>query len=97
MTGTATLVAQGALPRNQLDQVERDRRVAQSALASARQEIAALESSLEGAQATLLQANASANATQQDLLDKTVTAPYSWYRRQHSSQARRLYPRRAIS
>ncbi len=72
---TAALVAQGALPQNQLDEVVRDRRVAESALASAREEIAALRSSLEGAQATLSQADANANATQQDLLDKTVTAP----------------------
>ncbi len=74
---TAALVNQGALPQSQLDQVARDRAVAQSALASSREEIAALESSLEGARATLDQANASANATQQDLLDKTVTAPIS--------------------
>ncbi|MEM8504479.1 MAG: efflux RND transporter periplasmic adaptor subunit [Cyanobacteria bacterium P01_D01_bin.1] len=74
---TAALVDQGALPQNQLDQVARDRAVAQSALASSREEIAALEASLEGAEATLVQANASASATQQDLLDKTVTAPIS--------------------
>ncbi len=74
---TAALVDQGALPENQLDEVARDRAVAQSALASSREEIAALESSLEGARATLAQANASANATQQDLLDRTVTAPIS--------------------
>ncbi len=72
---TATLVAQGALPQTNLDQISRDRTVAQSALSSARQEIAALSSSLEQAGATLAQTQASANATQQDLLDKTVTAP----------------------
>ena len=74
---TAALVAQGALPQNQLDEVIRDRTVAESALASSREEIAALEASLEGAEATLSQANANAEATQQDLLDKTVTAPIS--------------------
>ncbi|MBE9063857.1 efflux RND transporter periplasmic adaptor subunit [cf. Phormidesmis sp. LEGE 11477] len=74
---TAALVAQGALPQSQLDEVVRDRTVAESALASSREEIAALESSLEGANATLSQANANAEATQQDLLDKTVTAPIS--------------------
>ncbi|EDX87650.1 efflux transporter, RND family, MFP subunit [Synechococcus sp. PCC 7335] len=72
---TAALVAQGALPQNQLDEVVRDRTVAESALASSREEIAALEASLTGAEATLEQANANAAATQQDLLDKTVTAP----------------------
>ncbi len=72
---TATLVAQGALPQENLDQISRDRTVAQSALNSARQEIAALSSSVEQAGATLNQTEANASATQQDLLDKTVTAP----------------------
>ncbi|PZO57307.1 MAG: efflux RND transporter periplasmic adaptor subunit, partial [Phormidesmis priestleyi] len=72
---TATLVAKGALPKEQLDQVIRDRTVASAALQSAAQEIQALGSSVEGADATLAQAGASADATQQDLLDKTVTAP----------------------
>jgi len=74
---TAMLVERGALPQSQLDQVIRDRAVADSALNSAVEEIAALESSLTGAEATLAQANANANATQQDLIDKTVTAPIS--------------------
>lgn len=72
---TATLVERGALAQETLDEVTRDRAVAGSALNSAIEEIAALESSLAGAEATLDQANANANATQQDLLDKTVTAP----------------------
>lgn len=72
---TATLVSKGALPKEQLDQVSRDRTVASAALQSAAQEIQALGSSVEGADATLVQASASADATQQDLLDKTVTAP----------------------
>ena len=72
---TATLVERGALPQEDLDQVERDRAVAGSALNSAIQEIAALEASLEQSEATLEQANANANATQEDLLDKTVTSP----------------------
>lgn len=72
---TAALVAQGALPQNELDEVIRDRTVAESALASSREEIAALEASLTGAEATLDQANANAEATQQDLFDRTVTAP----------------------
>ncbi|MEM9944929.1 MAG: efflux RND transporter periplasmic adaptor subunit [Cyanobacteria bacterium P01_D01_bin.36] len=72
---TSTLVERGALPQSQLDEVIRDRAVAESDLSSAIEEIAALESSLAGAEATLSQANANANATQQDLFDKTVTAP----------------------
>ncbi|MEL6813872.1 MAG: efflux RND transporter periplasmic adaptor subunit [Cyanobacteria bacterium J06598_3] len=74
-TRTATLVEQGALAQEQLDEVVRDRTVAESALNSAIQEIQALESSLNGANATLEQSNANANAVQQDLFDKTVTAP----------------------
>jgi len=72
---TSSLVERGALAQAELDNVIRDRAVADSALNSAIAEIAALESSLIGADATLEQANANANATQQDLLDKTVTAP----------------------
>jgi multidrug efflux pump subunit AcrA (membrane-fusion protein) len=72
---TATLVEQGALPRENLDQVSRDRTVAESALSSGRQEIAALAASVDQSAATLAQANANASAIQQDLLDKTVTAP----------------------
>lgn len=72
---TATLVERGALAREQLDQVSRDRTVANATLSSAVQEIAALRSSVEQSEATLAQANANAEATQQDLLDKTVTAP----------------------
>ncbi|MEL6938984.1 MAG: efflux RND transporter periplasmic adaptor subunit [Cyanobacteria bacterium J06598_1] len=72
---TATLVERGALAQEELDEVRRDRTVAESALSSALEEISALEASLAGAEATLEQANANASATQQDLLDKTVTAP----------------------
>ncbi|MEM9088642.1 MAG: efflux RND transporter periplasmic adaptor subunit [Cyanobacteria bacterium P01_F01_bin.53] len=72
---TATLVERGALAQEQLDEVNRDRAVALSALNSALQEIEALQSSLAQSEATLAQAAANANATQQDLFDKTVTAP----------------------
>ncbi|MEO0770364.1 MAG: efflux RND transporter periplasmic adaptor subunit [Cyanobacteria bacterium J06649_4] len=72
---TRTLVERGALPQSTLDEVVRDRTVAESALNSAREEISALEASLGGAEATLAQTNANATATQQDLLDTTVTAP----------------------
>lgn len=72
---TAMLVDRGALPQENLDQVVRDRRVAESALNSAIQEIAALESSVAQAQSTLDQTNANANSIQEELLDKTVTAP----------------------
>ncbi|MGB3291597.1 MAG: efflux RND transporter periplasmic adaptor subunit, partial [Phormidesmis sp.] len=72
---TETLVSRGALARESLDQSNRDLTVARSALSSAVQEIDALRSSLEQSEATLAQADANADATQQDLLDKTVTAP----------------------
>ncbi|MFK8182795.1 MAG: efflux RND transporter periplasmic adaptor subunit [Phormidesmis sp.] len=72
---TAMLVSRGALAQEQLDQVVRDRAVAQAALSSAEQEIQALAASRDQANATLAQANANATATQQQLLDKTVTAP----------------------
>ena len=72
---TQTLVERGALPQSTLDEVVRDRAGAESALNSAREEISAFEASLAGAEATLAQTNANANATQQDLFDKTVTAP----------------------
>ena len=55
---TTTLVEQGALAQEVLDEVTRDRAVASSALNSAIEEIAALESSLEGAEAALAQTNA---------------------------------------
>ncbi|NJM98934.1 MAG: efflux RND transporter periplasmic adaptor subunit [Phormidesmis sp. RL_2_1] len=74
---TAALVEKGALPQEQLDQVSRDRTVANAALNSAIQEIQALSASLDGAEATLSQTNANANAIQQDLLDTTVTSPIS--------------------
>ena len=72
---TATLVERGALAQEELDNVTRDRTVAESALSSAIEEIAALEASLANAEATLDQASANANSTQQDLIDTTVTAP----------------------
>ncbi len=72
---TAALVERGALAREQLDEVVRDRAVAQSALNAGVEEIAALRASLEAAEATLSQSNANASATQQDLLEKTVTSP----------------------
>ena len=74
---TAALVARGALAEEQLDQVVRDRAVAQAALSSAAQEIQALAASRDQAEATLAQANANASTVQQQLLDKTVTAPVS--------------------
>ncbi|MGB3671751.1 MAG: efflux RND transporter periplasmic adaptor subunit [Phormidesmis sp.] len=72
---TAVLVERGALAQEQLDNVVRDRAVAQSALNAGVEEIDALRASLAAAEATLTQSNANASATQQDLLDKTVTSP----------------------
>ncbi len=72
---TAVLVERGALAQEQLDNVVRDRAVAQSALNAGAEEIDALRASLAAAEATLTQSDANASATQQDLLDKTVTTP----------------------
>lgn len=74
---TEALVEQGALAEDQLDQVVRDRSVAQAALSSAEQEIQALVASRDQAIATLEQANANAASVQERLADKTVTAPIS--------------------
>lgn len=74
---TESLVERGALPQEDLDNVTRDRTVAESALSSALEEITALEASLANAEATLDQTNANANAIEQNLIDTTVTSPIS--------------------
>ncbi|MEM6424900.1 MAG: efflux RND transporter periplasmic adaptor subunit [Cyanobacteria bacterium P01_D01_bin.128] len=72
---TAELVDAGALPEQQLDIVTRDRAAARASLNSAQQEIAAAQSSLGQADAALAQAQANADAVNQDLSDRTITAP----------------------
>lgn len=69
------LVNAGALAQQRLDEIERDRSAAIASLNAARQEITAAQASLDQANAFLSQSQASASATQEDLRDRTVTAP----------------------
>ena len=72
---TQRLVDAGALSQQELDEVERDRNAAVASLDAAREEISAAQASLTQAEAFLEQSQATAAATREDLLDKTVTAP----------------------
>ncbi|MBE9066523.1 efflux RND transporter periplasmic adaptor subunit [Leptolyngbya cf. ectocarpi LEGE 11479] len=72
---TKRLVEAGAQSQQELDEVERDRDAAIASLAAAKQEIGAAQASLAQAEAFLEQSQATADATREDLLDKTVTAP----------------------
>ena len=72
---TQRLVTAGAQSQQELDEVERDRNAAVASLQAAVEEIAAAQASLQQSNAFLEQSEASANATREDLLDKTVTAP----------------------
>lgn len=72
---TARLVTAGAQTQQELDEIERDRDAAIASLGAARDEIKAAQASLEQAEAFLEQSQATATATREDLLDKTVTAP----------------------
>ena len=74
---TQRLVNDGALPQQQLDEVERDRNVAMASLQAAAQQIEAARASVSEAESLLEQAQAQATATREDLLDRTVTAPIS--------------------
>ena len=65
----------GAQSQQELDEVERDRSAAVASLAAASEEIQAAQASLTQAEAFLEQSQATADATREDLLDKTVTAP----------------------
>ncbi|MEL6136459.1 MAG: efflux RND transporter periplasmic adaptor subunit [Cyanobacteria bacterium J06628_6] len=69
------LVVAGALSQQRLDEIERDRSAAIASLNAARQEIEAARASIEQSESFLNQAQSSANATREDLQDKTVTAP----------------------
>ncbi|MBD2090061.1 efflux RND transporter periplasmic adaptor subunit [Microcoleus sp. FACHB-1515] len=73
----ANLVAAGALAREQLDIVERDRRTALSALAAIDQRIEAARANLAEAQAGLAQAQANASAANVELQDTIVRAPFA--------------------
>lgn len=72
---TQRLVDAGAQSQQALDEVERDRNAAIASLDAAKEEIAAAQASFAQAEAFLEQSQATANATREDLLDKTVTAP----------------------
>ena len=74
---TRRLVEAGALSQQSLDTVDRDRDVAIAALQAAKEEIAAARASVAQAESFLAQAEANANATREDLQDRTVTAPIS--------------------
>lgn len=72
---TQRLVTAGAQSQQDLDEVVRDRNAAIASLDAAKEEIAAAQASLEQTDALLEQSQATATATREDLLDKTVTAP----------------------
>lgn len=72
---TQTLVEQGAQSQQALDLARKDLEVSRATLASARDEIAAARSNLSQSEAALAQAQATQSATQQDLQDRTLTAP----------------------
>ena len=72
---TQRLVTAGAQSQQELDEVERDRDSAVASLDAAREEIGAAQASLSQAEAFLEQSQATAEATREDLLDRTVTAP----------------------
>ncbi|MEA5463164.1 efflux RND transporter periplasmic adaptor subunit [Leptothoe sp. PORK10 BA2] len=72
---TKRLVQAGAQSQQELDEVERDFSAAVASLAAAQEEIEAAQASLGQSEAFLEQSQATAEATREDLLDKTVTAP----------------------
>ncbi|MEM8613800.1 MAG: efflux RND transporter periplasmic adaptor subunit [Cyanobacteria bacterium P01_H01_bin.105] len=72
---TQRLVEAGAQSQQELDEIERDRSAAIASLDAAREEIEAARASLSQTEAFLEQSQATATATREDLLDKTVTAP----------------------
>lgn len=72
---TQGLVEAGAQSQQDLDEIERDRSSAIASLNAAIEEIDAARASLSQSEAFLEQSQATANATREDLLDKTVTAP----------------------
>ncbi|MGD1861516.1 MAG: efflux RND transporter periplasmic adaptor subunit [Leptolyngbyaceae cyanobacterium] len=72
---TQQLTEQGAQSQQELDLARRDLEVAQATLASARDEIAAAQANLSQSEASFEQARANQAAAQQNLQDRTVTAP----------------------
>ena len=72
---TETLVEQGALPQQSLDQVARDRDAAIANLTAAERRIQSAEANLGEAQAALRRAESNAEVASEDLSDYQVVAP----------------------
>ncbi|MUL37019.1 efflux RND transporter periplasmic adaptor subunit [Gloeocapsopsis dulcis] len=72
----STLVNQGALPRQQLDSVVRDRRTAQANLNAINRRIQAARASLQETEAGLQQAQANAQRATAELQETTIAAPF---------------------
>ena len=71
----SSLVAEGALSQQSLDQVIRDRDAAKAALNSARQQVIANEAVIRETEASLDQADAQVQSVEEDLKDTTLKAP----------------------
>jgi RND family efflux transporter MFP subunit len=69
------LVAQGALPKQQLDQVRRDRDAASAALNATDEKIRAARATLDQQNAALQQAQSTVTSRQEDLRETKVVAP----------------------
>lgn len=69
------LVAQGALPKQQLDQVRRDRDAARAALNATDEKIRAARATLDQQNAQLKQAQSTVASRQEDLRETRVVAP----------------------
>jgi multidrug efflux pump subunit AcrA (membrane-fusion protein) len=74
---TSQLVQEGALSQDQLDQVERDRRSAIATLNATDQRIQASRANLAESQAALEQAQANAAASNAQLQDTVIEAPFA--------------------
>lgn len=72
---TQTLVKQGVLAKQVLDQVRRDRTSAQAALRAVDEQILAAKANLTQSRASLNQAKASALSAREDVQDTRITAP----------------------
>ncbi|MEO8890928.1 MAG: efflux RND transporter periplasmic adaptor subunit [Coleofasciculaceae cyanobacterium] len=71
----SSLVAQGALPKQQLDQVRRDRDAARAALNATDEKIRAARATLDQQNAQLKQAQSTVASRQEDLRETRVVAP----------------------
>lgn len=71
----SSLVKEGAIPVQDLDQVKRDLEIATARVKTAEERIRASVASRQQAEAALQQAEAAANLTEEELKDNLVTAP----------------------